>query len=83
MNAQKVYMLNSTGRQVFLFPWESRGAQCPWDDSKYIRVLIPLNAAERRNSNKKVHTQIIRRDNLREVRQMRMKITHGSAYSDH
>ena len=64
MNNHKIYMLNSTGRQVFPFPWESKFAPCPWDDSTYMRVLIPLSENEKRNSTKIVHTQIIKRSKI-------------------
>lgn len=64
MNNQKIYMLNSTGRQVFPFPWESRNAPCPWRDETHMRVLIPLNEQERKNSDKKVHTQIVKRSKI-------------------
>lgn len=64
MNNQKIYMLTSTGRQVFPFHWESKALPCPWKDETYMRVLIPLNEQERRSSDKKVHTQIVKRSKI-------------------
>lgn len=64
MNNTKIYILNSTGKQVFPFPWESRNAPCPWNREKYQRVLIPLSPAEQKNSSKKVHCQIVKLDKL-------------------
>lgn len=64
MNNAKIYMLTSTGRQVFPFHWESKALPCPWKDETYMRVLVPLSENEKRNSDKLVHTQIIHRSKI-------------------
>lgn len=64
MNNSKIYMLNSTGRQVFPFPWESKALPCPWKDESYMRVLVPLSDSEKIRSGKTVHTQIIHRSKI-------------------
>ena len=51
------------------FPWVAKQIPCPWDDSKFARVMIPFNAVEQRNhKHAKQHTQIVRRDRLSIVR---------------
>jgi len=59
-----IYKLKSTNRVAYAFPWESAKAPCPWNQSQYERVVIPFTETEKRNSNRKVHIQIVRRDKL-------------------
>lgn len=59
-----VYKLKTTGRACYPFPWESAKAPCPWDKSQYERVVIPFTELEKRNSNKSIHIQVVRRDKL-------------------
>lgn len=79
MNAQKIYMLNSTGRVCFPFPWESKFAPCPWNKDTHQRVLIPLNESEKKNSNKKVHTQIVRNNKITALSQPKFHLRHTAS----
>jgi diphthamide biosynthesis methyltransferase len=64
VNNSKIYMLSSTGRQVFPFHWESKSLPCPWKDETHMRVLVPLSENEKRNSDKLVHIQIVKRSKI-------------------
>ena len=68
MNNTKVYMLNSTGRICYPFPWESKSLPTPWKDSTHMRVMIPLSERERIKSGKKCHFQIVRRSKITEIK---------------
>lgn len=63
-----IYKLKSTKRVAYSFPWESAKTPCPWNQSQYERVIIPFTDIEKRNSIKKVHIQIVRRDKLELVK---------------
>lgn len=69
----KVYTHIKTGRACYDFPWHSSGP-CPWDQGKYIRVVMPFTDREARNSHKKVHIQIIKRSSLELVKPTRLMI---------
>lgn len=43
-------------------------------DPQHVEVMIPLTAAEKKNSNKKAHFQIVRVSNLRQVKETRFPI---------
>lgn len=59
----ETFALRKSGRVVYPFPWASSKVPCPWK-AGYTRVIIPLSAKERQNSNKTCHIQIVRNDNL-------------------
>lgn len=63
-----VYKLKSTNRVAYSFPWESAKTPCPWNQSQYERVVIPFTELEKRNSTKRVHIQVVRRDKLELVK---------------
>lgn len=65
-----LFKLKSSGRVCYPFPWESRATPQPWKPG-YMRVMIPLTQSERRNSQKKCHTQIVRNENLEKVKEVR------------
>jgi hypothetical protein len=67
MNTSNMLVLRSTGRVCFNFPWQGEHSACPWNQSKYLRVMIPLNSVEARSSQKKVHVQIVRKDSINKV----------------
>jgi len=71
----KIYTHKKTGRACYSFPWESKAAPCPWNREKYERVVIPFTSSEKRNSRKSVHIQIVRRDNLEEVKQPALRLS--------
>lgn len=73
MNAKRILKINKTGRVCYPFPWESSAIPQQWSQ-KHERVVIPLTAAERRNSTKKCHTQIVAKRNLSEVKEVRLSI---------
>ena len=58
--------LKKSGREVFLMRWRAQ-ATCPWDQSRYERVLIPFTDKEliHARSGKRAHVQIINNQNLR------------------
>lgn len=67
---------NGSTRIVTEFPWVAKQVPCPWDDSKFARVMIPYNATEQRNhKHLKQHTQIVRRDRLSIVRPVLKKVS--------
>jgi hypothetical protein len=68
VNAQRVYMLNSTGRICFPFRWESKSLPQPWNDATHMRVMIPLSEKEKERSEKKCHFQIVRRSKITEIK---------------
>ena len=70
-----VYKLKATGRIAYSFPWESAKTPCPWNQSKYERVVIPFTEIEKRNSGKKVHIQVVRRDKLELVKNQNPKLS--------
>lgn len=73
MIRQDLYKLKSTGRVCMMFPWDNHKVPCPWKGG-YARVMIPLTESEKRNSNKKAHTQIVRVGNLVKIQETRLKV---------
>ena len=75
MKAQKVFRLKKGGRVVYPFPWQFKGIKRPWDES-HMRVMIPYTPAEMkvRNDHRRCHTQIIRRDSIEAVKEVRFSI---------
>lgn len=73
MFREDIYKLKSTGRVCMMFPWDNHKLPCPWKGG-YARVLIPLTAAEKKNSTKKVHTQIVKATNLVKIQEARLRI---------
>lgn len=73
MFREDIYKMKKTNRVCMLFPWDNNKLPCPWR-SGYARVLIPLTEAEKRNSIKKVHTQIVRVDSLTKIQETRLQI---------
>ena len=69
MNATRMFKMPD-GRVAYPFPWESSQIPKPWKDG-YERVCIPLTPAERLNSNKKCHVQIVASRNLEVVKEPR------------
>lgn len=69
MNQSRMFKMPD-GRVAYPFPWESGTLPQPWK-AGYMRVVIPLTAAERRNSIKKCHIQIVRAAKLKEVKEPR------------
>lgn len=66
---------DGTTRVVTDFPWIAKQVPCPWDESRYARVMIPFNATEQKNhKHAKQHTQIVRRERLTIVRPVPMKV---------
>lgn len=63
MFSGEVYQLKKSGRECYLLPWGSDKIPCPWK-SGYARVIIPLTEAEKVNSQKKCHMQVVKIDNL-------------------
>lgn len=66
----RLLRIKKSGRACIQFPWESSQLPKPWNDG-YERVCIPLTPAERRNSNKKCHIQIVASRNLEVVKEPR------------
>lgn len=62
---KKQTVLKKSGRIVHELPWLATSTK-PWS-KEHIRVLIPLSASERINSDKPFHVQIVRKDNLKQV----------------
>lgn len=54
--------LKSTGQNVFSYPWTGDSGCCPWDEKKYLRVLIPLTHRSRKGNLLK--DEIVRREQL-------------------
>jgi len=73
MLREDLYKMKKSGRVCMMFPWDNNKLPCPWK-SGYARVLIPLTQTERRNSDKKVHTQIVRISNLVRIQETRLHI---------
>lgn len=65
MNNQDTYLAD--GRECFVFPWASEKLPRPWKNG-YTRVIIPLTKAEKINSSKKCHIQIVRTDKLKSTK---------------
>lgn len=62
---KQIMRLRSTKRQVFPLTWTGgKGSACPWNQDTHMRVTIPFTAVERRNSDKNMHIQIVRKDSL-------------------
>lgn len=68
----KTYRLTSkTGKSriVTEFPHVAKQTPCPWDDTKYARVMIPFTATEQANhKHPQQHIQIVRRNRLSIIR---------------
>lgn len=60
---KKKLVLKKSGREVAILRWIAPNIPKPWP-STHERVVIPLSAEEKRNSDKKFHIQIVRKDNL-------------------
>jgi len=73
MNAKRILKITKSGRVCYPFPWESSAIPQQWSQ-KHERVVIPLTVAERRNSNKKAHIQIVAKRNLVDVREVRLEL---------
>lgn len=73
MNAKRILKITKSGRVCYPFPWESSAIPQQWSQ-KHERVVIPLTAAERRNSTKKCHIQVVAKRNLSEVKEVRLSI---------
>lgn len=73
MNSKRIIKITKSGRVCYPFPWESSAIPQPWSQ-KHERVVIPLIAAERCNSTKKCHIQIVAKRNLEEVKEVRLSI---------
>ena len=73
MNPKRILKITKSGRVCYPFPWESFAIPQQWSQ-KHERVVIPLTAAERRNSTKKCHIQIVAKRNLSEVKEVRLSI---------
>ncbi len=65
----RYFRIKSSNRLCQLFPWIAPEGK-PYGDA-YERVVIPLSEAEKRNckSSTKCHIQIVRRDNLEEIKE--------------
>lgn len=70
---KRVLKIIKSGRVCYPFPWESSAVPQPWPQ-QHERVVIPLTAAERRNSTKKCHIQIVAKRNLSEVKEVRLSV---------
>lgn len=56
---------NGNTRTVTDFPWIAKQTPCPWNDSKYARVMIPFTDAEQsKHKHAKQHIQIVNRNRL-------------------
>lgn len=66
-----VFVLRKSNRTCYMLPWGSDKIPCPWK-SGYARVMIPLTESERLNSNKTCHVQVVKIDNIRQVRATRI-----------
>lgn len=75
MKTQKVSRLKKGGRRVFPFPWQFKNINRPWDES-HMRVMIPYTQAEMRvrKDSRLCHTQIVRRDSIEVVREVRLSV---------
>jgi len=73
MRTDSLCYIRRTGRVVLPFPWIT-SSPCPWPQATHQRVLIPLTEDEKRNSKKKVHVQIMRKDNLQYSNPPRIRI---------
>lgn len=73
MNPKRILKIIKSGRVCYPFPWESSAIPQPWSQ-KHERVVIPLTAAERRNSTKKCHIQVVAKRNLSEVKEVRLSV---------
>ncbi len=71
MNATRMFKMPD-GRVAYPFPWESSQLPQPWR-AGYERVMIPLTASEQKNSNKKCHTQIVRKAHLTLIKERRLE----------
>jgi len=67
MSEKKKLVLRKSGREVAILRWIAPNLPKPWPNT-HERVLIPLTPDERRNSDKKFHIQIVRKDALIEVK---------------
>lgn len=70
---RRILKIVKSGRVCYPFQWESSAIAQPWPNT-HERVVIPLSAAERRNSNKKAHVQIVAKRNLVDVREVRLEL---------
>ena len=67
------FYLKKGHRAVYPFPWVSGQVPQPWP-STHMRVIIPLSEAEKRNSHKKCHVQVVNRNNILSVQPARLKL---------
>ena len=70
---KRILKIVKSDRVCYPFPWESSQIPQPWKNT-HERVVIPLTVAERRNSNKKAHIQIVAKRNLIDVREVRLEL---------
>jgi hypothetical protein len=75
VKTKKVFRLKKGGRVVYPFPWQFKNLERPWD-AAHMRVMIPYTAAEMRtrNDHRRCHTQIVRRDSIEVVREVRFGV---------
>ena len=68
----RMLKLVKSGRVCYPFPWVSTKEPQPWP-SAYSRVMITYTPAEMRtrNDSRRCHVQIVRRDSLEVIREVR------------
>lgn len=72
MNSPKMFTLRKNGRICYPFPLQS--TQVEQIPNGYQRVFIPFTSAEKLNSFKTGHIQVVRDSNLIPVKEQRLKI---------
>lgn len=72
MKSPKMFTLRKNGRVCYPFPLQS--TQVEQIPNGYHRVFIPFTSAEKLNSFKTGHIQVVRDSNLIPVKEQRLKI---------